>query len=132
MSCVGYVNYTEYLEGLKGVLTEEQYKDYCVGLVEYTTFGIATPKDPIVHAILLDRATAIEKTDNHYKDCIWYGHLGGRKRCFTEEQMYNAIKEKGIYTLKGLADYFKCSVRTINRYISSRELKNLKEIHHRG
>lgn len=127
MSCVGFVNYTEFLHGLKDVLTEEQYKLYAVGLVELTTFGSTDISDPIVKAILNDRVISIEKSKKHYEDCVWYGHKGGRKRCFTEDELYRAVSG-GIYTLKGLADYFSCSVRTVNRYITSKELLRLKKI----
>ena len=128
MSSVGFVNYTEFLQGIRNVLTEEQYKLYAVGLVELTTFGSTDIVDPIVKAILYDRLVAIEKSNKHYEDCVWYGHLGGRKKCFTEDELYKAVKS-GIYTLKGLADYFGCSVRTVNRYITSKELLRLKKIH---
>lgn len=127
MSCVGYVNYTEYLEGLKEVLTEEQYKQYAVALIEFTTYGTLAADDPLVYSILLDRVTAIAQTDKHYRECVWYGHLGGRKKCFTVKQMYDVINTKHIYSLKGLAEYFSCSVRTVNRYITSKELKKLEQ-----
>lgn len=127
MSCVGFVNYTEYLDGVKEILTEEQYKLYAVALIEYTTYGKTEIEDPLVRALLLDRVTAIKQTDEHYIDCVMYGHLGGRKRCFTQKHLYYVIHTMHIFSLKGLADYFSCSVRTVNRYITNKKLKELEK-----
>ncbi len=122
----GFFLYPEYVRGIKEILSPEQYQAYIVALVE---LGLDAPhivvKDPIVRALLVDKLVAIRATNRRNKRSKINGAKGGRKKQFTRKQMENAARSHGITSVKGLADYLGCSTRTVNRCITSEEIKNI-------
>jgi len=121
----GFFLYPDYVRGLKEILTSEQYQTYIVALVELGLGARIVVKDPIVRALLEDKLVSIRATNRRYKRSKINGAKGGRKKKFTRKQMENAIRSHGITSVKGLSEYIGCSTRTVNRYITSEEIKNI-------
>jgi hypothetical protein len=113
---------------MKDILSDEQYKDYAVALLELGINKESNVKDPIVRALLTDKIVSMKVTDRRYERCKYNGSLGGRKKCFTKEQLREAVLEHGITTTKELAELFGCSLRTVNRSITNSEIKKMYEV----
>lgn len=121
----GFFLYPSYVRGIKEILSLEQYQAYIVALVELGLGSRVAVKDPIVRALLVDKLVAIRATNRRNKRSKINGAKGGRKKQFTRKQMENAVRSHGITSVKGLADYLGCSTRTVNRCITSEEIKNI-------
>ncbi len=119
----GFFCYKEYIEKPREVLTQEQYKEYAVGLLELGIYGEYEATDMIVNAFLQEKAAMMNATDRRYKHSVFCGRLGGRKQIFTNAELMDAVVKKGICTQQGLANYFGCSLRTIQRRVTSKEIR---------
>lgn len=121
----GFFLYPEYVRGIKEILSPEQYQTYIVALVELGLGARIVIKDPIIRALLVDKLVAIRATNRRYKRRGIDGAKGGRKKKFTREQMENTVRSHGITSVKGLSEKLGCSTRTVNRCITSEEIKNI-------
>ena len=121
----GFFCYKEYIEQPRKVLTREQFKEYAAGLLELGVYGRydGDTTDLIVLAFLEEKTAMMKATNRRYRHSVLCGELGGRKQVFTDAELTDAIVNKGICTQQGLADYFKCSLRTIQRRKSSKEIQ---------
>lgn len=132
MVYIGFFCYKEYIEKPREVLTPEQYKEYAVGLLELGIYGQYEPTDIIVAAFLEEKAAMMKATDRRYRHSVFCGKLGGRKQIFTDAELMNAVVTKGICTQQGLANYFGCSLRTIQRRITSKEIRRCYNESHKS
>lgn len=121
----GFFLREHFVTDVKDVLTPEQFKDYCTALVEVGLGHDYSFTDPIVQALMIDKIVAMNITDRHYRRCQVYGSWGGRKRIFKKSDLQFAVCALGITTIKGLAEHFDCSTRTINRYIKAKEIREM-------
>lgn len=121
----GFFFREEFVTGVKDILTPEQYKEYCTALVELGLRREYSVEDPIVRAFLYDKVASMNATDRHYKRCQTYGSWGGRKKIIKKTDLQFAICSLKITTIKGLAEYFGCSTRTVNRYIKSADIQEM-------
>lgn len=122
---LGFFLRESFVTDVKDVLTPDQYKDYCTALVEIGLWHEYPLTDPIVEALLIDKMIAIDVTDRHYERCKVYGSWGGRKKILKKSQLKYAVCTLGITTIKGLAEHFNCSTRTVNRYIKSEDIREM-------
>ena len=109
----------------KKVLSESQYKEYAVALLDLGLLGSCGVDDPLIAALLSHVASLMNVTDRRYKHYKVCGQMGGRPRIVSKAEIENAVRQQGITTLGGLADHFQCSVRTISRHINKKEIRRL-------
>lgn len=128
----GFFCYKEYIEKPREALTPEQYKEYAVGLLELGIYGQYAYTDIIVAALLEEKAAMMKATDRRYRHSVFCGKLGGRRQIFTDAELMNAVVNKGICTQQGLANYFGCSLRTIQRRITSKEIRRFYNESHKA
>lgn len=119
----GFFLYPDYVRGIKEILSPEQYQAYITALVELGLGERVQVKDPIVSALLVDKLVSIRATNRRHKRSKINGAKGGRKKKFTKTQIEDAVRNHGVNSVKGLADYLGCSTRTVNRYITIDEIK---------
>ena len=130
MTYRGFFCYKEYIEKPREVITPEQYKEYAVGLLELGIYGECETTDMKIFAFLEEKGAMMKATDRRYRHSVFCGKLGGRRQIFTDAELMNAVVNKGICTQQGLAKYFGCSLRTIQRRITSKEIRRCyKESH---
>lgn len=116
----GFYCYKDYIDLPKQTLTEEEFKEFAVCLLNYGVYGkyeIQTESATVL-ALLDAKCAMIDATNRRYQHAIRCGELGGRERLFSDDDLKEAIIEKGLHTQKELAAYFNCSVRTIQRRIN--------------
>ena len=123
MTYRGFFCYKEYIEKPREVLTPEQYKEYAVGLLELGIYGECETTDMKIFALLEEYGAMMIATDRRYRHSVFCGKLGGRRQIFTDAELMNAVVNKGICTQQGLAKYFGCSLRTIQRRVTSKEIR---------
>lgn len=119
----GFFLYKDYVQGMKSILSPEQYQAYIISLVELGLGERVQVKDPIVSALLVDKLVSIRATNKRHKRSKINGAKGGRKKKFTKKQIEDAVRNHGVNSVKSLADYLGCSTRTVNRYITIDEIK---------
>lgn len=142
----GFFFRPEFAEIGKEILSEEQYKDYLVALVELGCCWKLNlkdyEKDPYICLCLHQVIPSMNATDRRYVLAKKNGKRGGRKRSFTDRELIEAITELGLTTQKELAEHFDCHVRTIARrvkpskvaevYHNRKKLSALKAETHKG
>lgn len=121
----GFFLREHFVTDVKDVLTPEQFKDYCTALVEAGLRHEYTITDPIVRALLIDKVVSMNSTDRNYRRCQIYGSWGGRRKILKKSDLQYAVCSLEITTIKGLAEHFNCSTRTVNRYIKSEEIREM-------
>lgn len=117
----GFFFRPEFAEIGKEVLSEEQYKEYLVALVELGCCWKLNlkdyEKDPYICLCLHQVIPSMNATDRRYVLAKRNGKRGGRKRSFTDKELIEAIALHGLTKQKELAEYFGCHVRTIARRV---------------
>jgi len=118
----------EFAEIGKEVLSEEQYKNYLVALIDLGCYFKCDEKDPYIWVCLRQVIPSMNAADRRYKLAQKNGRRGGRKRSFTDAELIKAITDLGLSTQKELAEHFGCHVRTIARRIKPSKVKEVYDM----
>lgn len=120
---------SSYVEGVREVLSTEQYREYLDCLVQLGLQEECTATDPLVRAFLRDKAIFINRTNKNYERAKENGKKGGRGHLVTRKEIEAVIEAYGAVRIKDLASFFGVSERTISRYISQKEVKELADFY---
>lgn len=118
----GFFVYNKYIKPAQKVLSQEQFKDFVLGMVLYGVDGSYPSINPMAEVFLLGIIPFIGKYDRKYKNALKGGAHGGRKPITTKDEIISVIQNKRISSIEELASYFHCSKRTIIRRITKAEI----------
>ena len=116
-----------HVEGARESLPLEKYREYLDYLVRIGLGEECDVKDYLIRAFLRDVAVSINQTNKKYEHATECGKKGGRPKLVTRAEIEAVIQAYGTVSIKDLADFFGVSARTINRYITRREIIELAD-----
>ncbi len=121
----GFFVYKEYILNPLKYMSTTQFEKYAAALLLYGICETRIEIDPFSAALLEQVIADIESCNRKYQRAKYNGKKGGRKHVVSTEMIVHAVTECHITTQADLADHFGCSVRTIQRRISKKEIDRI-------
>ncbi len=112
-------------DSIKNALTENQFWNYLEAVIYCGTNGEYHIEDPIVEAVFSQIKASIIASQKRYQRYIWYGEKGGCPEKYSRHDMVEVIRKYGCYNCEDVAHYLGCSLKTVKRKISDREIEEL-------